>query len=298
MKKPNTIFFLLLLLSAFVSAQDLDQILGELSRDTTPTYTMGTFKGTTIINGQSIEVPGSSDLHFVVSHRFGTVNKGIYDFFGMDQATTRFGFEYGIKNIASVSVGRNTFEKTYDGGIKVRLLRQQTGVKYIPVSVSLYSAIYAKTLKWEIPDRDNLFSSRFSYAYQLLIGRKFSKKLSLQLSPTIVHKNLVPLPKDQNTVYALGFAGRYKLTRKTSINGEYFYLFPGETADKYYNSLSFGFDFETGGHVFQLQLTNSQSMFARGFVTETEGEWTEGDVYIGFNLYRVFPLNKKGKNIY
>lgn len=288
----------MILISANLLAQDLDEILGELTIDNSPTYTLGTFKGTSIINGQSVEVPGHSDLHFVISHRFGAINTGIYEFFGIDQATTRFGFEYGLKDIASVSVGRNGFDKTYDGGVKLRLLRQQTGLKNIPISVSLFSGVYLKTLKWEIPDRENLFSSRLSYANQILIARKFNKNLSLQISPTFVHKNLVPLPSDQNNIFAMGIGGRYKLSRKISMNGEYFYLLPGETAKNYINSLSFGFDIETGGHVFQLQFTNSQTMFARGFITETSGEWLNGDIFFGFNLYRVFPSHKKRKNFF
>ncbi len=298
MRKFYSLAGILIIFLNSVSAQDLDQILSELSEDNTPTYTFGTFKGTSIINGQSVEVPGQSDLHFVISHRFGAVNQGIYDFFGIDQATARFGFEYGLKNMASLSLGRSSFDKTYDSGVKFRILRQQTGIKTIPVSISLYSAIYIKTLKWEIPDRENLFSSRLSYASQILIARKFNQELSLQISPTYIHKNLVPLPEDQNNIYALGMGGRYKLSRKISVNGEYFYLLPGENARDYINSLSFGFDIETGGHVFQLQFTNSQAMFARGFVAETTGEWLEGDIYFGFNLYRVFPVNKKRKNIY
>ena len=296
------IFFLTGLLfiasNGILYSQDLDQLLNELSVDKTPTYTYGTFKGTTVINGQSVEVPGQSDLHFIVNHRFGALKQGLYDFFGIDQATTRLGFEYGIKNIASVSIGRNGLEKTYDSGIKLRLLRQQTGIRNIPVSISLYSAVYVKTLKWEHPNRDNLFSSRLSYATQILIARKFSSKFSLQVSPSFIHKNLVPLPKDENNIYALGIGGRYKISRKISLNSEYFFLLPGETANKSANSLSFGVDIETGGHVFQLQFTNSQAMFARGFIAETPGEWREGDIYFGFNLYRVFPKNKKSKNIH
>lgn len=285
-------------INASVFAQDLDEILNEIAKDTTPNYSFGTFKGTTVINGQSVEVPGSGDLAFVISHRFGAVNQGLYNFFGIDQATTRLGFEYGIKNLASLSIGRNTFDKTYDGGVKLKIFRQQTGIRNIPFSVSVFSGIYVKTLKWEVPDRDNLLSSRLSYASQILIARKFSQKLSIQLSPTYIHKNLVPLPEDQNNILAIGLGGRYKLSRKISLNGEYFYLLPGETADNYINSLSVGVDIETGGHVFQLQATNSQAMFTRGFVTETEGEWLEGDIYFGFNLYRAFPNKKTRKNIY
>jgi hypothetical protein len=282
----------------WINAQDLDQLLGQIATDTTPNFVYGTFKGSTIINGQSVEIPGNGDFLFLISHRFGNVNTGIYQLFGLDQATTRFGFEYGLKDILSISTGRSSYDKTYDGGLKVKILRQQTGSQNIPITMTLYSGIFIKTLKWEVPERDNLFSSRLSYGTQLLIARKFNQKLSMQLSPSFVHKNLVPLPSDENNIFAVGFGGRYKLTKKLSLNGEYFYLFPGTTADKNTNSCSVGLDIETGGHVFQLHLTNSQAMFARGFITETTGDWLKGDIFLGFNIYRVFPLGGKSKNIY
>jgi len=293
MYKIFVFLFLFSIVNNSVNSQDLDQILNELNLDQTPDYAIATFKGTTIINGQSVEIPGKSDLHFVMSHRFGAVNQGIYDFFGLDQASARFGFEYGFKNIGSLSIGRNSFNKVYDGSVKLKLLKQQTGIKNIPITVAIYAGAFVNTLKWEIPERENLFSSRLSYATQVLIARKFNKSFSLQLTPSFIHKNLVQTPDDQNNIYSIGIGGRYKISRKISLNGEYFYLLPGETAKKYTNSLSFGMDIETGGHVFQLQFSNSQQMFAPGFITETTGQWDKGDIYFGFNLYRVFPLNRK-----
>jgi hypothetical protein len=277
-------------------AQDLDKIIGTISNNNTPDYAFGTFKGTTIVNGQSVEVPGHMDLQFNISHRFGAINQGFYTLFGIDQGTTRLGFEYGLKDIIGLSIGRSTYEKTYDGAIKIKLLRQQTGSKNIPVTVSIYSAIYIKTLKWEQPDRDNLFSSRLSYATQMLIARKFNKNLSLQITPSFIHKNLVPAPEDQNNIFSVGLGGRYKLTRRFSLNGEYYWLLPGATANNYSNSLGLGFDIESAGHVFQIMATNSQLMFARGFITETEGKWSEGDIFFGFNIYRVFSTGRKDQN--
>lgn len=293
-------FFLFLIFSASIQlqAQDLDMLLQSISTDSTPDFVQGTFKGTTIIHGQSVEVPGNKDLLFIISHRFGAVNTGLYNFFGLDQGTTRLGLEYGIKDIAGFSIGRSSYEKTYDGAIKLKLIRQQGGIKNIPLTVTLYSVICVKTLKWEDPERENLFSSRLSYTTQLLIARKFNKNLSLQISPSFVHFNLVPTPEDQNNIFSIGLGGRYKLGPKFSINGEYFYLLPGKTADDYANSLSVGIDMETGGHVFQLHFTNSQLMFAPGYIARTEGEWADGDIFIGFNIYRVFNLNKKSKNSY
>jgi len=275
--------------------QDLDQILSSITVADTPDLVNGTFKGTTIVNGQSAEIPGHMDFQFNVSHRFGAINQGIYTLFGIDQGTTRLGFEYGLKDIIGLSIGRSTYEKTYDGAIKIKVLRQQTGSGNIPVTISVYSAIFIKSLKWEEPDRENLFSSRLSYSSQVLIARKFNKNLSLQITPSFIHKNLVPTPEDQNNIFSVGFGGRYKLTRRFSLNGEYYWLLPGETADNYSNSLGLGFDIEAAGHVFQILATNSQLMFARGFITETEGKWSEGDIFLGFNIYRVFSTGKKNK---
>lgn len=290
------LLFLLNIHSGF--CQDLDELVNDLAPEGPQEYVMGTFKGTTIINGQSVEIAGNRDINFKISHRFGQINQGIYNFFGIDQASSRFGFEYGIADILSLSIGRNSFEKTYDGGIKVRILRQEVTKSGVPVSMSFYTSVFVKTLKWDFPERDNLFSSRLSYNTQLLVARKFNQRLSLQISPTFIHKNLVPTPEDQNNIFAAGLGGRYKITRKISINAEYFYLLPGKTADDFVNSLSLGFDVETGGHVFQLQLTNSRAMFERGFITENTGGWGDGDIFLGFNLYRVFTASEKQKNIY
>ena len=287
---------LFVIFRSILPAQDLDKLLGNIDVDNTSNYVYGTFKGTTIINGQSVEVPGRKDLQFLISHRFGAVNTGLYNFFGLDQATTRLGLEYGIADILSVSIGRSTYEKTYDGGIKVKVLRQQTGIKNMPLTMSVYCAGFVETTKWEDPERDNLFSSRWSFSTQLLIARKFSKNLSLQISPSYVHINLVPTAADQNNIYSVGFGGRYKLTSKFSINSEYYYLLPGETANDYANSLSFGVDIETGGHVFQLHFTNSQLMYTPGYIARTEGKWSEGDIFIGFNIFRIFSLSRKGKS--
>jgi len=281
-----------------LSGQDLDSMLLALEATPGPVYTHSTFRSTRLVLGQSVEIPVKRDLTFIISHRFGDIKGGMYYFFGMDQAYNRLGLEYGIGDRAGLSIGRNSFEKTYDGAVKMLLIRQQKGVRSVPVSITWYSGIFVNTLKWGYPERDDLFSSRLSYVNQLLIARKFNKQLSLQLSPSHIHRNLVRLEIDQNSVFALGFGGKYNFTKKISINAEYFWLLPGQTADDYQNSFSAGFDFLTGGHVFQLHVSNSQGTNEKDFITRTTGRWLDGDLFLGFNIYRVFPLSEKRKNIY
>jgi len=295
-------FYILLLLLPFslipLSGQDLDSILMELESPPQRVYALSTFRSTRLVLGQSSETPVHGDLTFIISHRFGNIQGGLYDFFGMDQAYNRLGFEYGINDRIGLSVGRNSFEKIYDGAFKVRMVRQQKGLRNIPLSLTWYSGFFLNTLRWSDQERDNLFSSRLSYVNQLLIARKFSKRLSLQLSPSHIHRNLVKREIDQNDVFAMGLGGKYNFAKKVSVNMEYFWLLPGQTARDFQNSFSVGFDFQTGGHVFQLHVSNSQGTNEQDFVTSTTGRWLDGDLFLGFNIYRVFPLDQKRKNIY
>jgi len=94
-------------------------------------------------------------------------------------------------------------------------------------------------------------------------------------------------------VINIGAAARYKLSKRVSLNAEYFYVLPDQLLETFTNSLSLGFDIETGGHVFQLHLSNSTGMFERAFITETVGQWGDGDIHFGFNISRVFTLRKR-----
>lgn len=258
-------------------------------------YTTATFKANRLINGHSVETIPQKELLFLISHRFGTISSGAYNLFGLDQSSIRLALEYGLSDRLNIGVGRSSFQKTYDGYIKYKVLRQVTKDLSRPVTLTAFASTALNTLKFADPERDNLFSSRLSYTYQLLIARKFNDRFSFQIAPTLVHRNLVSTVKDENNVYALGFGSRYKLTKRTSFNAEYFYLKPGSTADDYVNSFSLGFDIETGGHVFQLHATNSQGMIEKFFVAETNSSWGDGDIYFGFNISRIFDLSRDKK---
>ena len=274
-------------LCAGASAQDdLLDLLGPVETPDAPVT--ATFKDTRIINGQSNETPASGVLHFVIAHRFGQISDGAYDLWGLDNASMRMGFDYGITDRLAVGVARNTFQKTYEASVKARLLRQSGTV---PLSITGYSALACNGLRWTEPDRENFFSSRLSYTHQLVIARKFSSNFSAALTPSVVHRNLVATPQDAHDEFLIGAGGRYKVTNRVSVNGEYFLrLNPSEA---YNNSLSLGVDIETGGHVFQLHMTNSRGMFERAFLTETAGMWSDGNIYFGFNLSRVFTVSDR-----
>ncbi len=290
----RTKIFLLLFIFTLITGPMFAQDLMDMLKDETPAtnYTYATFKTTRIVLGQSIESPASGTLQFLIEHDFGSVNQGAYNMWGMDQSTIRLGLEYGINNWLSVGVGRSSYEKTFDGSVKAKILRQSTGERNMPISMSFYGGTMLNSLHWADTSRTNYFSSRLSYVAQLLIARKFSNAFSLQITPTYIHKNMVPLRSDQNDIFSVGIGGRYKVAQRTSLNAEYFYLLPGATADKYVNCLSVGVDLETGGHVFQFRLTNAQPMFERAFITENTNKWTDGGIFLGFTINRVFTIVK------
>ena len=272
--------------SPIVKAQD--DLFSLLEVEDTPQEVTATFKGTRIINGQSVELPAKGNLQFLIEHRFGTINSGAYELWGLDQAQMRMSFDYGLTNNTAIGLARNSFQKTFEASIKSRLVRQKMNGGS-PISITSYNAVFANSIRWANPERANLFSSRLSYAHQIMIARKFNSSLSLQLTPSLIHRNLVDKKDVNNDYVALGIGGRYKLTKRVSLNAEYFYQFK-RLNELFENSLSIGFDIETGGHVFQLHVTNSRGMFESKFIGDTEGEWSAGDLYFGFNISRVFGL--------
>ncbi len=289
MKYLIAIALSILSLTAFAQDNLLEMLENEIVESNEKEYTYATFKTTRIINGQSVENTAGGHLNFIIGHRFGKINDGYYQFFGLDQATMRLGFEYGITDNLNISIGRSSYLKTGDGYLKYKILKQSNR---FPVTTTLFASMAVNGMKWSEPERVNYFSSRLSFAYQVLIARKFTNAFSLQLTPSLVHRNLVETTEDQNDIYAIGIGGRLKLSNRVSLNGEYFYQLPGTNADKTYNSIALGFDIETGGHIFQLQVTNSKGMIEQYSIPLTTGNILDGDIYFGFNVNRVFTIKK------
>lgn len=282
--------------STLAFSQDLlDMLDTELEKEKKPDYATATFKATRLSNGHSIETLAGGVMDVRISHRFGYINAGIDEFFGLDQATTRLGLDYGITNRLMIGIGRSSYQKEVDGFVKYKLLRQATNGS--PVTITGLSSMMVKTGPYDDLTRVNYATSRITYAFQGLVARKFTESFSLQLMPSVVHYNLAPAPNMNNNVYALGVGGRLKLSKRIALNAEYYYQIPDTQFAGTTNSLAIGFDIETGGHVFQLYFTNSTGMTERTFMAETTGDFFKGDIHFGFHLSRVFTLSdprKKG----
>ena len=289
--KTFTISFILILFFMAGNAQELESILEKESQQTSLEVSE-TFKGTRIANGHSIETRKEGILEFLITHRFGTLNSGSYEFWGLDEANIRLALEYALTDDLTLALGRSSYEKTYDGYIKYRLFHQKTGEKTFPVGITLFGSAAERTLKDYDPENKTSFSDRLSYTSQILIARRISQSFSLQITPTYIHFNQVPTSEDPNDMFALGFGARIKVSKRMAINGEYYYNFNEFESFETFNSLSVGVEFETGGHVFQLVFTNSRPMIEKGFITETTGDFFDGDIHFGFNISRSFQVKK------
>ena len=283
MKQKLTTLFLLFSIMLY-SQEDL---LSEIDTDfDSPVYASAVFKGLKVINFESTKLVAKGGFNFIVSHRFGTVKNGFENLFGLDEAVTHLNFVYGISDHFNVSASRSSNQKIYELATKFRLARQQEGK--LPFTLAVYTSVLANTAL----DTDNLpklrFEHRLSYVGQLIISRKLTKELSLLVSPTFFHDNYVLDDSQENSQYAVAFGGRYKLGARWSINMEYGLHLNRSSTSLYNNPFSIGVDLETGGHVFQLHFTNSQSMNTNGVFGTSTGDWAEGDVYFGFNLARSF----------
>lgn len=294
MKKIFTFFTLLILFNTYSWAQE--DLLSQIKLDSAKKeYVKSAFKSPRVIMSHSIEFLNPGTMDFRILHRFGTLDQGYKNFYGLDQASMRLGFDFGIKRNLMVGVGRSTYKKEVDVYAKYAPLQQTTDDK-MPVTVALVSGMTMNTSPWDDPTRKNFFTSRLGYYFQALVGRKINSKLTLQVAPTLVHTNLVATDFQSNDVFALGVGGRYKVSKRIAITCDYYHNFNGLTEGVNYDPLSVGVDIETGGHVFQLHFSNATGMNERAFINETYGRWGKGEIRWGFNLSRIFQIAKRKEN--
>ena len=272
-------FFLFCTLSA---QDDLLDLVQDQEPVLNPVY--ATFKATRIVNAQSIELPRAQTLEFMILHRFGSMSDGFYDLFGMDEAVIRFDLKYGFNDFFSLGIGRSSINKTYDVFSKVKILRQKNGNGGSPISMATFSKIEIQTVVKEMDMTD-----RLTFDLQALIARKFSRSFSLQIIPTFIHRNLIQDEKYLHNMFSLGIGGRMKFTKRTSLNFDTFFPI-GNRPNAYKQGWGLGYDIETGGHVFQFMITNAQGSFESEYIENARGTLEGYNIYLGFNISRVFSL--------
>lgn len=275
---------IILFISISVSLHSQEDLLGLIDDNPKTIPVMATFKATRIVNAQSIEMPKPRILEFVILHRFGSMANGAYDLFGMDEAVIRFDLEYGFSDRLSIGIGRSSLNKTYDIFSKLKIVDQRTGHRSFPISLVLFTKMEIETIMKDMDMQD-----RYTYDVQFLLAKKINRSLSLQLMPTFIHRNLVETHNDDHDLISLGIGGRIKMTRRTSINFDTFFPI-GKRGETYKQGWGIGYDIETGGHVFQLMVTNARGSFESEYIENASGAFEDLNLYLGFNISRAFYL--------
>ncbi|MDG2331510.1 MAG: DUF5777 family beta-barrel protein [Flavobacteriales bacterium] len=268
-------------------------------------YVYRTFNDTRVINGHSVETLMKGAMDIRISHRFGDLlgeNGGASSMFGLDDmADVRIGVEYGISNNLTIGLGRSKgagpYRQLVDGFGKYKLLAQ-TKEKGMPVTLTLLGlATYdfqEASINLSSPTSYRETAHRFAYCTSLLIGRKFNDKFSIQISSSYVHRNYVAF-HDQNGIFSTGISSRLKVSKMIGVIAEYHYLHPYNRSTgigTYYNPMGLGIEFDTGGHIFQLNFTNSRGMGETQFIPYTSSDVMEGQFRMGFTISRVFKLRR------
>lgn len=275
----------------FAQEDDLFNLLDEGENEQ---ITYATFKGTQLINAATNETPGEGVLQYVIAHRFGSFNDDyLYNFFGLDNAQVRMQLDYGITDRLNVGIGRSSFLKVADSFVKYKLIRQQSGIHNVPVSITLHSTLNYRNARYSDGIEHDI-TDRFSYMHQAIIARKWNRSFSTIISPSIVHFNLVPASNDPNTTAHLTLGARYKLTKRMALTGEGTLLSNREfsSGERFTTPIALGIDIETGGHVFQLHISNTRAMNAPYWMARNPYSVSNGGLFLGFNISRVFTIKE------
>lgn len=265
------IIFLLSLFNFSINAQETE-------------ITKNAFQGTRFVNSQSVNLAKKGELLMFIQHRFGDINGGAYEFFGLDQASMRIGFEYGFGKNFNLGIGRSTYLKTFDTFGKFRIVQQSNN---FPFSMVITAGGSVPSIKNYFPEKYNNFSDKVSANAQIHLATTINS-IGFQISPGYLNTGYLLSENNSFSIFTLGMGGSVKISKKVSANIEYLHNFNSQISN--INPLSFGVDLDTGGHLFQLVLSNSQRMFDQAFYTGTTGDWTKGSLFFGFNLIRGFNL--------
>lgn len=281
---------IVLVILSIGSASAQDDLLNQLDtvKSKEKEIEMSAFKGLQICNMQSTKMAAKGEWYMVVSHRFGDLTQGFDNFFGLDNALTKIGGLYGATKWLTIGASRQTYNKLYELTAKYKLANQE--IDGFPVTIVGYNTMDINSAL-KTSEYPNLQSTdRLAFTSQLLVSRKFSEKFSFEVAPIYVHKNLYDDVLEQKDLFLVGAGARYKIAKRLSVNLEYaarIITVEGFTSP-YHNPLSVGLDIETGGHVFQLVVSNSQPMNDVAVFSNTSGDWNGGSIYFGFNMYRSF----------
>jgi Membrane bound beta barrel domain (DUF5777) len=292
LKLKMTLKTLFLMVFALTAIQLTAQEEVETKKETKPVRDM--FESTWLIDNQTVIVPIKGTFQMDIIHRFGTLNNGYKDLYGIFASSNiKLGFNYSILDNLSVGFGITKTFMTWDMNVKYAIL-QQTRSGSIPLSVTYFgnAAIDTRT-------EDNFIngSDRVSFFHQLIIARKVSSKFSIQVAPSLSHYNAVEafINPDKEKVavmkndhFAISAGGRFKVADQIALIANYDQPITKHFAKNPQPNLSFGIEMSTSSHSFQVFISNYNYIIPQRNNVFNQNDYKNGDFLIGFNITRLW----------
>lgn len=291
---PVVLFFIVF--TSSINAQDLlDKLENEFPDK--PVYEIATFKTTRIGLGHSIETRKKGALEIAIYNRYWNIPNFEGQRFLADVVSTRYGLDYAFSDNFTLGLGYTNHDKITDGFFKYKLLKQRQNSKKGFLSITLVQTISHRSIKNVGATIYEPTSTLDKYAFtsQILMARKINQDISLQISPSFIHRADNPLTDDPNNQFAVAFGGRHKISNHASIVSEYFYVTnPLKTIDTY-NVFMVGVNWEVGDLLLQFQMTNARNFVEDTFITQTNNNFNakDGNFHFGFNATWVLQTKKK-----
>lgn len=287
-------FVLLLSLPVQLLAQD-ETTESDNNRPVRPAFESGL-----LFDAATTTLQPAKSLEMVLQHRFGVIDNGIHDFFGIWGASNiRLGLNYSPLNNLTVGIGATKANKMEDLQIKYRAI-EQTRSNSVPVTVVLLESIGldgSPSTKW---DTNYAFGNRFSYFTQVIVSRRFNDHLSLQIAPGFTHYNSLDSIYDHDR-FSLSFAGRYKFTPQGSfiISGDFPLRLQGISEhSKAYNeanmalmaqpNLCVGFEVSTSTHAFHIYLASASNILPQESIMWNQNHFFNKGILLGLNITRLW----------
>ncbi|MFT7442522.1 MAG: hypothetical protein ACI9Q3_000896 [Maribacter sp.] len=280
-----------------INAQDL---LDKLNKEfpNKPVYEIATFKTIRIGLGHSIETRKKGALEISLYNRYWNIPNFEGQRFLADVVSTRYGLDYSFSDSFTFGLGYTNHDKVTDGFAKYKLLKQRTDSRKGYVSITLvqgFSHRKFETTGGNIYQPVTTSSDNYAFTSQVLVARKINSELSLQITPTFIHRKANSLNDDPNNQFAVGFGGRHKIGGHASIVSEYFYVANPIESEETYNVFMVGVNWELSHLLLQFQVTNARSFVEDTFITQTKNNFNakDGNFHFGFNATFVLHTKKK-----
>ena len=224
----------------------------------------------------------------LIQHRFGSMENGLSDFFGIyaPGANLRLGFNYSLLDNLMLGYGLTKKNMYSDFQAKYALL-QQTRSGRIPVALTLYGNMAIDGRSEEVFGMNYKFTNRFSYFGQVIVARKFTDWLSIQTQGSFTHYNSVEEQTDHDKI-GVGVSGRIRFAAQSSFVFQYDYPFSVGGKSESEPNLGFGYEASTSTHIFQIFVSNAQGILPQDNYMYNQNDFMEGELMFGFTITRLW----------